>query len=482
MKSIFTSFALLLLSGFLFAEVVIHPPLPGFDRAGDFRVYVDGKESFVANADPFAFTMFDFEGKAEIVIETRNDVKWVDLRPLGDKIPVKWSDRRISFTIDKPSQLSVELNGENERPLYIIANPLETKIPNFNAPNVMVFKAGETYEIKDYKVEDNQILYLEAGSLLKGMIHLDNVKNVKILGRGIIDGGMNEEWDLPRLLKMDYSEDILVEGVTFFNSLRWTVHPSNCKNVVIDNIKILNWDTGSDGVDINSSQNVTVKNSFLRCNDDCVVLKSMGERSYYPNEQMIAGNVDNILVENCVLWNMAWGNALEIGFELRSKEVKNIIFRDCDIINVERGAAISIHNGDWAHVHDVLYENIRIENAQHKIFDVAIFLSQYSYDRPADEEIRRQQYKHGAWDGVQIEVPKKEEFHKQFRGKISNITFRNISIMDGPVSFSLFVGYDDEHEIENVKIDNYRYYGRTARNIHEGRIFIRNIEDFAITY
>jgi polygalacturonase len=235
-------------------------------------------------------------------------------------------------------------------------------------------------------------------------------------------------------------------------------------------------------VDINSSQKVIVKNSFLRCNDDCVVLKAMGERSYYPNKKPAAQNVDSVLIDNCVLWNMAWGNALEIGFELRSGEVKNVIFRDCDIINVERGAALSIHNGDWAHVHDILYENIRIENAQHKIFDVAIFLSQYSYDRPEDETIRQQQYMHGAWDGVQIEQPGKKEFHKQFRGKISDITFRNISIMDGPVPFSLFVGYDETHEIENVKIENYSYYGRTARNIHEGRIFIRNIEDFAISF
>jgi len=481
MKFVFTFSTFLLLSVFVHAQVVIHPPLPGFERAGDFRVYVNGKESFVANAEPFAFTMFDFDGKAEIVIETRNDVKWVDLRPLGDKIPVNWSDHRISFTIDKPSQLSLELNGENNRPLYIIGNPLEDNIPNFNAPNVMVFEAGKIYEIKDYKIDDDQILYLEAGSVIEGMVHLDQVKNVRILGRGIIDGSMNDEWDLPRLLKMDFCEDILVEGVTFFNSLRWTVHPSNCKNVVIDNIKILNWDTGSDGVDINSSQNVTVKNSFLRCNDDCVVLKSYTTPKY-PDEKIIAANVDNILVENCVLWNMAWGNALEIGFELRSEEVKNVIFRDCDIINVERGAALSIHNGDWAHVHDVLYENIRIENAQHKLFDVAIFLSQYSYDRPANEEVRRQQYKHGAWDGVQIEVEGKEEFHKQFRGRISNITYRDISIMDGPVPFSLFVGYDDDYEVENVKIENFSFYGRKVRNIHEGKIFIRNIEDFAITY
>lgn len=482
MKNILFFSVLLVLTFSTYAEVVIHPPLPGFERAGDFRVYVNGRETFVANADPFAFTMFDFDEKAEIVIETLHDVKWVDLRPLSEKIPVNWSDHRISFTMEKPAQLSIELNGENERPLYIIGNPLEDKIPNLNAPNVKVFKSGEIHEIKDYKIEDNQILYLEAGAVLKGMLHLDHVKNVKILGRGIIDGGMNDEWDLPRLLKMDYSEHILVDGVTFFNSLRWTVHPSNCNDVLFNNIKILNWDTGSDGVDINSSKNVKVTNSFLRCNDDCVVLKSMGEPSYYPNKKMIAGNVENIVVDNCVLWNMPWGNALEIGFELRSEEVKNIIFRDCDIINVDRGAALSIHNGDWAHVHDVLYENIRIENAQHKLFDVAIFLSQYSYDRPEDEEVRRQQYKLGAWDGVQIEQPGKEEFHKQYRGKISNITYRNISIMDGPVPFSLFVGYDDDHEIENVKIEKFSFYGRKVRNIYEGKIFIRNIEDFGITF
>lgn len=482
MKKSILFFVIIVLSQIVAAKVSIHPPLPGFERAADFKVLVNGQEAFVANAGPFAFAMFDTDEKVDITIETLHDVKWVDIRPFSKSIPVKWDDHRITFSIDRPMQLSIELNGENNRPLYLVANPVEKNVPGENDPDVRFFRAGKIYDIKEMKVESNQTLYLEAGAVLRGMLHLDHAKNVKIRGRGIIDGSMNVEWDLPRLLKMDYSGDVQVEGITFFNSLRWTVHPSNCTNVSIDNIKILNWDTGSDGVDINSSQNVKVTNSFLRCNDDCVVIKSMGERSYYPNKKVIARNVENVLVENCVLWNMAWGNALEIGFELRSKEVKNIIFRNCDIINVDRGAALSIHNGDWAHVHDVLYEDIRIENAQHKIFDVAVFLSQYSYDRPADEAVRKQQYKPGAWDGVQIELPGKEEFHKQFRGKISNITYKNIYIVDGPVPFSLFVGYDNSHKIENVKITNYRIYGNPVKNIHDGKIYIRNIEKFGIKF
>jgi hypothetical protein len=36
-------------------------------------------------------------------------------------------------------------------------------------------------------------------------------------------------------------------------------------------------------------------------------------------------NVENVLVKNCVFWNAAWGNAIEIGFEL-SGDVKNAKF------------------------------------------------------------------------------------------------------------------------------------------------------------
>lgn len=59
-----------------------------------------------------------------------------------------------------------------------------------------------------------------------------------------------------------------------------------------------------------------------------------------------------------------WGNNLEIGFELRSDTVSNIVFKDIDVIHCEGGAVFSIHNTDFAVVDQVVLEDIRIEDAR----------------------------------------------------------------------------------------------------------------------
>ena len=58
---------------------------------------------------------------------------------------------------------------------------------------------------------------------------------------------------------------------------------------------------------------------------------------------------------------MQWGNALEIGFELQCDSISRVNFNNINIIHVERGCAISIHNGDFAVVTDIEYKNIRSE-------------------------------------------------------------------------------------------------------------------------
>jgi hypothetical protein len=458
-------------------QITLHQPPEGVEKAPDFRVMVNGEETFVYNTPHFAFTQFDFEGEAEIEIYPTQDVKWVDIRPKSDEISFVSTSDKIGFILYNPVQLSIELNGENERPLYILANPPEVLIPDKNDDNVVFFEGGKVYDVKHYKLKSNQHIYIEGGAIVKGMFDLKNLENVKISGRGIIDGTDNDELELPRLIKMDHSSNIEVSGITLLNSLRWTIQPSDCNNVLFDNVKILNWDTGSDGIDVCSSNNVMVKNSFLRCNDDCIVIKAPGERSYYPDPKPLGNDASEILVENCVLWNMAWGNAIEIGFELRSEIVENIVFKDIDVINVDRGAVLSIHNGDYATVRNVTYEDIRVENAQHKLIDLAIFLSQYSYDRPDEDDYRSRYYLHGAWDGVQRIREGKREFHAQYRGHIKNITFRNVRVVDGPVPFSIISGFDEEHQVENVWIENLQFHSEMVNNREEGKFFIQHAEE-----
>jgi len=175
-----------------------------------------------------------------------------------------------------------------------------------------------------------------------------------------------------------------------------------------------------------------------------------------------------------VFWNSIWGNAIEIGFELYSAEVKNIRFENIDIIHVEDGAAISIHNAGQAHVHDVVFENIRVEDADQKLFDVAIFFSQWGPDGIRDPEFITKYYLHGAWDGVQKTPAGKESYHSQFRGKVSNIMFKDIQVVGGLLPFSVFHGFDKEKNVSGVTIENLTYMGKKLTDTESAKIRQQN--------
>ncbi|MEM2969948.1 MAG: glycosyl hydrolase family 28 protein, partial [Candidatus Bathyarchaeia archaeon] len=184
--------------------------------------------------------------------------------------------------------------------------------------------------------------------------------------------------------------------------------------------------------------NAKIQACFIRSKHDCIDINAAWD---YPAEN----GVEKVRVSRSVFWNGLWGNGLEVGFELRANKVHDIVFEDCDIIHVERGAVFSIHNGDYAVVDGVRYENIRVEDARHKLFDFAIFLSRYSIDSPKDPEEVNRRYLHGAWDGV-LSVPNgQQEKYATNRGHIKNIQVKNISVLNGPFPFSIIHGYDKNH-------------------------------------
>jgi len=180
-----------------------------------------------------------------------------------------------------------------------------------------------------------------------------------------------------------------------------------------------------------------------------------------------------------VFWNAAWGNGLEIGFELHAAEVRNITFRNCDIIHVESGAVFSIHNSDKAVVSNVLYEDIRVEDATQKLIDLGIFRSKFCTDGSSDEAYLEEYITHDVWDNeLRIPEGKKAEYAK-YRGQIRNITFRNIQIVEGRYPYSLFIGYDNEHAIDGVVIENLQIGGKRITSADEFKLhseFARNIQ------
>jgi len=144
---------------------------------------------------------------------------------------------------------------------------------------------------------------------------------------------------------------------------------------------------------------------------------------------------------------------------------------------VERGAAISIHNGDFACVSDITYENINIEDADHKLIDLAIFLSQYSMDKPSSGEDRNSRYMNGAWDGVLNVYKGESSLYAKNRGYINHILFKNVRVVEGPFPFSILYGFDNTHIVGNVTFDNLTILNKRITGPEDGHFFISHTEN-----
>ncbi len=453
--------------------------------SSDFTVWVDGEELALYNTQPAAVGIFAMSGPVKVKVACMHDVKWATIRPLSLNIPFTRENDTILFSLEKPAKISIEINHEHTRCLYLFASKPE----NFNGQEKekgnLYFEPGKVHDAGVIYPKSGQRVIIPGGAIVKGSIFAKEVKNIHVMGNGILDCTGNQEleiegWDRSiRAMVLYKVKNSSVQGIHIINSLVWTIEPMYAKDLLIDDVSIVNWDFGSDGIDMVGCQDVIIQNCFVRANDDCIVIKSW-VNSKYDHDPSKSADVDNIKVKGSSFWNMSWGNALEIGFELRANKIENILFEDCDILHVDRGAAMSIHNGDYATVSNVTYRDIRVEDAQHKLFDVAVFLSQYSLDRPASREARTRRYMHGAWDGVLWVYEGEERKYAKNRGLVKDIRFENISVVAGPLPFSIFSGFDEKNRVRNITIEDFYYQGNKIEHFEEGKINRENTTGIVI--
>lgn len=514
-KYIQTAFFLVVVTITSYSQENIYPSPVGLAPSTDYRVWVNGKEVFVyASPVPAAYSSFEISGPITVTIKASRDIKWVDVRPLSQKIKPYFKDSTISLRISKPVHLSVELNGSIKTPLFLFANPPEKNKPVKTNSDIIYFEAGKIHYPGIIEMKSNQTLYIEGGAIVTGVVKAKNAKNITIAGHGILDGSFNQLFNdeiiktgdtatihanksgsYKRFIDLDNCEDVTIENITLHNSTSWQIVPVNCRNVRITNIKIVSDNASDDGIDVVHSKEVTIENSFIRTKDDCVVLKAYLKKTNKPGTNGIpiqspstyknnsidsVQDVEGVIVRNCVFWNALWGNALEIGFELNGADVKKVRFSDCDIIHVEAGAVLSIHNAGRSTVSDIRFEDIRIEDARQKLFDIAIFRSQYSEDGVADPIERTRLYLNGAWDGVLTVPPEKKEHHAQFRGQVRNIHFKDINIVDGSFPYSVFYGFDEKHPVQNVSIENLFVHKRKIRSIEDAKLYTEHTRNVTV--
>ena len=159
----------------------------------------------------------------------------------------------------------------------------------------------------------------------------------------------------PRLLRLIDCRRVLLEGVTFQNPPNWTLNPTLCKDVTIRNITVHNawYAQNSDALDLESCRNVVVRGSTFDAGDDGICLKS----GMNERGRRIGVPTENVLIENCIVYHAHGG--FTIGSEM-SGGVRNIRVSNCVFMGTDIGLRFKSTRGRGGVVEKIYIKNVRM--------------------------------------------------------------------------------------------------------------------------
>ena len=184
--------------------------------------------------------------------------------------------------------------------------------------------------------------------------YLGFIKNVdEKLPDALEEAAKYFDWYRPVFISFISCENVLLRGVTFTNSPNWTIHPLYCRNVTVDGCTVKNPADAlnSDGIDIESCENVVIKNCAFDVGDDAICMKAGKGRE----ARKKVAPTRNVEVYGCTVYHGHGG--FVIGSEM-SRGVENVNVHDCTFIGTDTGLRIKSALGRGGYIKDITVKNI----------------------------------------------------------------------------------------------------------------------------
>jgi hypothetical protein len=180
----------------------------------------------------------------------------------------------------------------------------------------------------------------------------------------------------PSFIRPMNSRNVLIEGIHIIGSSMWTLHILYCENVVIRNVLVETYPGhNTDGVDIDSSREVRISDSFFTTGDDSICLKSGrdadGRRVNRPTE--------NVAITNCTI--RRGHGAVVLGSETAGG-IRNVVASNIISQNTDKGVRIKSGRGRGGTVENIRFDNWIIEDPS----GAAIEVTNY-YTKVPDEPV-----------------------------------------------------------------------------------------------
>ena len=211
------------------------------------------------------------------------------------------------------------------------------------------------------------------------LVNAESVDGLRIGGPGVIDGRgpvfwkafwqrrkenskcTNLEVERPRLLLVDRCRDVRIENVQLRDSGFWNLHLYKCRDVVIEGLRITIPSAGpglrgpsTDGIDVDSSQNVTIRKCYISTGDDDIALK--GSKGPLADHDAASPPVENILVEDCEIGD---GNGL-ITCGSEATIVRNVTVRNCTMSGRATVLTLKLRPDTPQHYENIVIDGVKL--------------------------------------------------------------------------------------------------------------------------
>lgn len=296
------------------------------------------------------------------------------------------------------------------------------------------------------QLKSKVILHLEEGATLLGSTNPADYRNVDpfmagdgipqghaflvaldadhvgIEGKGTIDGqgpalrrNQTPFRVRPFLIRWIRCTNVSVKSVHLTNPGAWTLNFFRSRDVLIEDLTIRTRNIGlpnNDGINIDSSENVTVKNCDVDSGDDALVIKSTSRE--HPTR--------NITASGCKLSTST--NAIKLGTESIGG-FDNITITNCQVTNT-RMAGIALYEVDGADLQKVTISDISMDGV---IVPISIRL------------------------GARLKTFREGDQPRPAPGHLRDISIRNVSAKNVR-NIGILINGVPGHPVENVTLEN----------------------------
>jgi len=479
---------------------VVTYPLPSCYKASDqLTLTANGTTvPMVATTAVYDTCNFSTDGAVTITITAKEPITSFNISPHSQQIAGTVEGNRLTFTLEKPSYVIVKINKLREA--VIAGDSLETEAPpasgnrihNITAIPYKADASGEQYATTAIQtaidtankagggivyvpsgvfkcgnliLKSNVSLYLQGGAVVRGsglpgdythdftkisvgglngtwfVSTEPGAKNVKIFGRGTIDGNgesMRTTYGfLNHAVVPMACSNFTMDGVAVRDAGLWSVIPTRSNHVTIRNTKVYQENdriTENDAIDIQECQDVLVEHVLAISQDDAFSTKTWGKGSK------------------------------EIGLKYPGdpQELRNVTFNDC--IAWTRYAAFKVGNGSTQNQTDITFQNSCIYISRDPL-KMAPKSGPGTIRNITFENIDVEYYwatagKNSRWLSLQLETA----------CHVENVNIRKIRLLSTGEVDAKIAGFDEGHRLVGVNLQDISVNGIPASSLKDLRI------------